>query len=108
MMMRQDAQWQGHSPHCIRSQLMRPAAILCLLVLNPFAAAQKPLAIDDIYRFDSFTAGSLAPDGQRAVVARQWIDAKTKLDRSGLWLIEGEAGKRHPLEEHESDGRAPV
>jgi dipeptidyl aminopeptidase/acylaminoacyl peptidase len=91
---------------------MRPAVFFSLFFLAGFApaqpAAKKPLGIDDLYRFDTFVPAALSPDGQRALVVRQWIDARTKHDRSALWLVEAETGRRHPLEESEPDGRAAV
>ena len=91
---------------------MRCASLAGLLLFTHVALAQppakKPLGLDDLHRFDSFSPGALSPDGKSAVVIRQWIDPATKRERSSLWLIEGEASRRKPLEEREPDGRAPI
>jgi dipeptidyl aminopeptidase/acylaminoacyl peptidase len=71
-------------------------------------AAKKPLAVEDLYRFDAPRDAALAPDGKSLAYARQWIDAKEKAERSSLWLVGGDAAKARPAEKGEPDARAPV
>ena len=96
---------------------MRPASALrsglvstTLVALTAAAAIaggieKRPLAIDDLYRFDGPTQTAVAPDGRSAVYVRQWIDPKTKRERHSLWRVEGEDRKARPLEPGEPDAR---
>jgi hypothetical protein len=47
---------------------------------------KKPLAVEDLYKFDAPRDAALAPDGKSLVYVRQWIDAKQKT-RIGLRLM---------------------
>lgn len=70
--------------------------------------AKKPLAVEDLYLFDSPRDAALSPGGKSLAYVRQWIDAKAKVDRFSLWLVEGDAAKARPAEKDEPDARAPV
>jgi dipeptidyl aminopeptidase/acylaminoacyl peptidase len=72
------------------------------------APAKKPLAVEDLYRFDAPRDAALAPDGKSLVYVRNWIDAKEKVERNSLWLVEGDRAKARPVEKGEPDARAPV
>lgn len=72
------------------------------------APAKKPLAVDDLYRFDSPRDIALSPDGKSLAHSRQWIDPETKADRFSLWASEGNPAKARPMEKGEPDARAPV
>lgn len=72
------------------------------------SAPKTPLQIEDLYHFDAPTAAVLSPDGKRAAYVRQWIDPRSKQQRSSLWLVDGEASKARPLEKGEPDARRPV
>src|SRR5262245_34811 len=91
---------------------MHCRACLLLFLLLPSLRAQpptkKPLAIDDLYRFDAPTSPVLSPDGKHAVYVRQWIDAESKRERHSLWITAGHPETRRPLEKGEPDGRYPV
>lgn len=69
---------------------------------------KKPLAVEDLYRFDAPESLTLAPDGARAVYVRRWIDPATRRERFALWLVEGSRDKVKPLEKGEPDGRSPA
>lgn len=96
--------------------LLRPATLgFVLLALAssavPGRAAppeKKPLAVEDLYRFDAPRDPALAPDGKSLVYVRQWIDAKTRTDRSSLWRVDGDPKNAKPTEKDEPDARAPV
>ncbi len=69
---------------------------------------KKPLAVEDLYKFDAPRDAALAPDGNSLVFVRQWIDAKQKVDRFSLWRVDGDAATAKPMEKDEPDARAPV
>src|SRR5687767_8838566 len=88
---------------------MRPSAVIVLFVITSLASAQpdqRPLTIDDLYRFDDPTQLVVAPDGDFAVYVRKWIDPKTKRERHALWHSDGD--RTRPLEAGEPDARAPM
>src|SRR6266540_2897208 len=94
--------------------LRRPAFALLLLALVVSASgraqepAKKPLAVEDLYKFDGPRDAVLAPDGKSVVYVRAWIDAKTKLDRFSLWRVEGDPKGAKAVEKDEPAARAPV
>lgn len=84
---------------------------LCLLaVVAPVSAAppdKKPLAVEDLYRFDAPRDAALPPDGKSLVYVRAWIDEKQQ-ERFSLWRVEGGPKGAKPMEKDEPDARAPV
>jgi dipeptidyl aminopeptidase/acylaminoacyl peptidase len=82
------------------------AAFLLAVPLTAQPEGNKPLAVEDLYRFESYRPAALSPDGKRAVYVRTWIDGERR-DRSALWLVE-EGKEPRPLEAGEPDGRMPV
>jgi dipeptidyl aminopeptidase/acylaminoacyl peptidase len=75
---------------------------------EPPSPAKKPLAVEDLYRFDGPRSVTLDPEGRRAVYVRRRLDAATKQERQSLWLADGSRDKVRPLEKDEPDARAPV
>jgi dipeptidyl aminopeptidase/acylaminoacyl peptidase len=75
---------------------------------EPAAGRHRPLAVEDLYAFESMRNPVLAPDGDNAVCVRQWIDRRTRQERSSLWLLKNTRDKREALEAGEPDGRAPT
>ncbi len=69
---------------------------------------QRPLAVSDLYALERMPLAVLAPTGDGAVAVRQWIDPRTKQERSSLWLVRNSRDKREALEAEEPDGRAPT
>ena len=82
--------------------------LVALTLPTAFAAPpeKKPLAVDDLYKFDAPRDVALAPDGKSSVFVRQWIDQKA--DRYSLWRVEGDVKNAKPMEKDEPDARAPV
>lgn len=72
------------------------------------AQGRKSLAIEDLYRLESFGSLVLSPDGRRAACVRSWIDPKSRRERYSLWLVEGERSRARPAEKGEPDARHPV
>ena len=70
--------------------------------------ARTPLTIEDLYRIEGPQALRLAPDGRTAVFVRQWIDPKTKQERTPSGSSRATREKARPLEPGEPDARAPV
>lgn len=96
-----------------RSWRLLPLSACCLLLATTAVSSQpegtkKPLAIEDLYRFDQPHTPVLAPDGKRLAYARRWIDGTTKRERSSLWLVNGKAEQAKALEKDEPDARSPV
>lgn len=96
-----------------RSWRLLPLSFCCLLLATTAVSSQtegtkKPLAIEDLYRFDQPHAPVLAPDGKRLAYARRWIDGANKRERSSLWLVNGKAEQAKALEKDEPDARSPV
>jgi dipeptidyl aminopeptidase/acylaminoacyl peptidase len=75
------------------------------LAALPAAAAEKTLAVEDLYLLDSPQAAALAPDGKSVVYVRHFHQAKGKTERFSLWRG-GE--KPAAMEADEPDARAPV
>jgi len=93
--------------------MRRFALVLTLVFAVPgrptFAGPDKsPLQIEDLYRFDAPTSPALSPDGKRLAYARQWIEARSKRERSSLWLVDGPGSKPRAMEKGEPDARRPV
>jgi len=88
----------------------RLLVLVAFLLLPAAANAQppRPIAIDDLYLLDGLQAVTLAPNGERAIAIRQWVDARTKQERYSLWLIDGARDKARALEDQEPDARAAV
>ena len=72
------------------------------------AQQKRPLAIDDIYRYDAVADLAVAPDLKSAAYTRDWAAPGLKVRRQALWIAEGSADKKRPLEAGEPDGRKPV
>src|SRR5262245_48103975 len=99
------------SPSPRKATLLLPillATVASFAAGQPEAGVKKPLAIEDLYRFDAPQAPALSPDGKRLAYVRAWIDPKTKQDRQSLWLVEGSRDRARPMEKGEPDARAPV
>jgi dipeptidyl aminopeptidase/acylaminoacyl peptidase len=75
---------------------------------EPATGPQRPLAVADLCALERMPLAALAPAGENAVAVRQWVDARTKQERSALWLIKDTRDKRSALEAGEPDGRAPT
>src|SRR5581483_10346528 len=75
---------------------------------EPVLGQQRPLAVSDLYALERMPLAALAPAGDCAVAVRQWIDPRTKQERSSLWLVRNSRDKREALEAGEPDGRAPT
>jgi dipeptidyl aminopeptidase/acylaminoacyl peptidase len=71
-------------------------------------ATKKPLAVEDLYRFDHPTTPALSPDGKRLAYVRRWINGTTKRECYSLWIVDGQPDKAKPLEAGELDARSPV
>jgi dipeptidyl aminopeptidase/acylaminoacyl peptidase len=84
-------------------------AVLLAFATTTSAAppAKKPLAVEDLYRFDAPRDAVLSPDGKSLVYVRAWFDAK-KQERFSLWRVEGDPKHARPAEKDEPDVRAPV
>ncbi len=94
---------------------MRAAfAVPLLLLAAALAPAQEKktlLSVRDLYRLDAHRDAVLSPDGKSLAYVRQWIDAKeghNAVERSSLWIVEGDAAKARPLEKDQPDARSPV
>ncbi|MFO0877299.1 MAG: S9 family peptidase [Gemmataceae bacterium] len=80
--------------------------VLLLSLVQVTGAEKRPIAVEDLYRLDSPSAVTLAPDGKTGVYVRQRV-ANRIAEQFSLWHVrEGEAPQ--PLEPDEPDGRAPV
>ena len=92
-----------------RAAIVLPILVLLIasssLVGQP--ADKKPLAVQDIHRFDGPRDAALSPDGKSVVYVRSWIDTN-KTDRLSLWLVEGDRTNARPAEKGEPDARSPV
>lgn len=89
-------------------------AVCALALLPSFVRAQqksdeslRPLAVEDLYRFDSSQAPVVAPSEDFAVAVRQWIDGEKKVERFSLWRV-GADRTRRPMEPGEPDARSPM
>src|SRR5262245_20020282 len=94
---------------CLLSALA--AAATCPLhagKTQPHVGSKQPLAPEDLYRLEGPGPLVLSADGQRAAYARHWINPVTKREHSSVWLVDGQATRRRPMEAGEPDGRAPV
>ena len=69
---------------------------------------KKPLAIEDLYRLESFRSPARFPNESKIVCERTWIDAKTKTERHTLWVVTKSREKGKPLEAGEPDGRSSM
>lgn len=69
---------------------------------------KKPIALEDLYKFDGPSDPALAPDGKSLVYIRHWLDAGKKVNRFSLWRVAGDVSKAQAMERDEPDARAPV
>ncbi|MCE9607300.1 MAG: S9 family peptidase [Planctomycetia bacterium] len=77
-------------------------------VTATFAEEKRPLAIEDLYRYDAATDPALAPDRQRVAYTRDWAEPGMKIRRQAIWTAAGSSEHKRPLEVGEPDGRKPV
>lgn len=90
-------------------RLLLAVALATILSAGEANAQQKrPLAIEDLYRYDAVADLAVAPDLKSAVYTRDWATPRRELRQQSLWLVEGSSDKRRPLEGNEYDGRKPV
>ena len=80
-------------------------------------AEPVPISLDDLYRQDTPTELSLAPDGRRAAYVRSWAERGSLFMRQALWLAERPADSTadadappatKPVEPGQPDARRPV
>lgn len=88
--------------------LLAAAGLFAPVAAGPEDGKKRPLAVEDLYRFDAPGSVTLAPDGKSAVYIRTWIDPQSRRERHSLWLVEGSADKKRALEQGEPDARSPV
>src|SRR5579871_5387407 len=75
---------------------------------EPPAQGRKPLAIEDLYRLDSFITPVLASEGKQTAFVRSWIDTGSKQERFSLWLADEQHKQGRSLEKGEPDARHPL
>jgi Tol biopolymer transport system component len=84
---------------------LRTICLVFFAFALPVVAADKLLAIEDLYRFDAPTAVAVAPDGKSVVYIRHFFEAPTKTERVSLWRAGEKPGA---MEAGEPDARTPV
>ena len=62
------------------------AALTVLAAQARVAAAQRPLALEDYYRFESASSPAISPDSRWVAVVRSYIDEAQNQRRSEIWL----------------------
>jgi dipeptidyl aminopeptidase/acylaminoacyl peptidase len=85
--------------------------LLCLLWVSP-AAAQRPMQVDDLFRFKRVADPQISPDGKTIVYAVTSVDLQGNRTSTNLWLVstlpgDGPSGKPRQLTTTNKSDRHP-
>ncbi len=78
---------------------IRRLAVAVLLFSCTCAQAQAlpPLSLEDVFSIEYASDPQIAPEGERIVYVRNFMDAKTDRVRAELWTIAAAGGRHRPL-----------
>lgn len=84
-----------------------PIALLAIILTIPAVAATPQFLPKDVFELEWVEAPRIAPDGERIVYVRRWMDVQKDRRRSTLWIVNSDGERHRPVTHPDIDAHSP-